>query len=148
MMNWKNNKKAEIYEIGSDNLRTRWFIILDIAAEAVSFYIIDEEHKDKKDYHKHSIVDKGSFRKTPNEIIIDDIVIKDEYQNRGIRTLILRFIEKWAKSQHIKKIYGKISETDPEHFKQLMQFYENLGFKFILYKPQKRPFTGSVNKDI
>jgi GNAT superfamily N-acetyltransferase len=148
MMNMKNNKKTEIYELGADNLRKKWFIVLDMVGEAVSFDVVDEDHKDKKDYHKYSIIDRSGFRKTSKEIIIDDIVIKDEYQNRGIRTLIIKFIEKWAKSQGIRKIYGKISETDSEHFEQLMQYYKNLGFKFVLYKPQKRPFTGSVNKDI
>jgi GNAT superfamily N-acetyltransferase len=146
--NLKDDEKMEIYELGTDNLGKKWFIVLDIVDEFVSFDVVDEEHKDKRDYYKYSIVDRSGFRKTSKEIIIDDIVIKDEYQNRGIRPLIIKFIEKWAKSQAIKKIYGKISETDSEHFEQLMQFYKNLGFKFVLYKPQKRPFIGRVNKDI
>jgi GNAT superfamily N-acetyltransferase len=146
--NLRDKGKIEIFQLGTDNLGKKWFIVLDIVGEVVSFDVVDEAHKDNKDYHEYSIVDRSGFRKRSKEIIIDDIVIKDEYQNRGIRTLVIKFIERWAKSRAIKKIYGKISEADSEHFKQLMQFYENLGFKFVLYKPQKRPFTGSVNKDI
>jgi GNAT superfamily N-acetyltransferase len=147
------SRKTELHELGYDKYDKRWFIKLRNMGEIAGFGkitgidVISEAYKDEADSIRYSIVERSGFRIiSKNILMIDDIVVVDRYQDRGIGTLILKFIEKLSRSQGITKLHGEISARDSDHIKKLIHFYGKSDFNFTPYEPPKGIFIAQVEK--
>jgi GNAT superfamily N-acetyltransferase len=64
---------------------------------------------------------------------LNDIQVGDVYQDRGLGTLLIRFVEEWEKERGINEIFGDISIKDRNDFSKLEHFYIKNGWTFELF---------------
>ncbi len=57
-------------------------------------------------------------------ILIHDLAVKKEFQNKNVGKKLMIFIEKYAKKNKIKKIYFETNKKS-----SAIKFYEKLGYK-------------------
>lgn len=77
-----------------------------------------------------------------------DIKVDRGPENEGIGSLLLEFMEDWAKANGIAFLFGDLSGADADHFDKLRHFYEKHGYEFELYpNPGPRDYpVGQVSK--
>ena len=62
---------------------------------------------------------------------IENIVIYPPYRGRGVGSLLLDYLERWAIKENIKKLHGELVRVDIDHIDILRCFYKKHGFSFI-----------------
>ncbi len=77
-----------------------------------------------------------------------DIKVDRGPENQGIGSLLLQFMELWAKLNGITFPFGDLSWADADHFDKLRHFYEKQGYKFDLDPHAHRAYykVGEVSK--
>lgn len=68
-----------------------------------------------------------------SQAYLNDIQVGRYQENRGLGTLLLRFIEKWLMTHGINEIFGDISRKDENQFAKLQHFYEKNEWTFELF---------------
>jgi GNAT superfamily N-acetyltransferase len=59
--------------------------------------------------------------------------VRKDYENRGIGSLLIKFVEKWEIELGSNEIFGDISIKDYDHFDKLEHFYTKNGWTFKLF---------------
>jgi GNAT superfamily N-acetyltransferase len=71
-----------------------------------------------------------SYTPAENKFFIEDI--QSGYYNNGFGSIAMNHLIRIAKKLKVKKITGKISNTDWDHVERLVGFYKKHGFKVTL----------------
>lgn len=61
-----------------------------------------------------------------------EISVDEPYRRRGVGTLLLSFVERYAANEGFKELYGDISRVDSDYFKERKKFYQKNKFTWEL----------------
>ncbi len=128
--------------LGKDKLGHLWSVFIDIIPPeqdlqftSVDFYVCSPSCKGINDVTDFI----GKAHLTIQEAIkniakIEDIIIEPPYRGRGIGSLLLDYLERWAIQKYINKLYGDLVRVDIDHINTLKRYYKKHGFSIILFK--------------
>jgi len=149
--------EPEIQSLGTDKAGKRWAVLIDLVSfedmpneglpnAVVTFLVFPEQSNPENNVGSISlsIKNKGG----PNAKI-EDFVILQKYENRGIGSLLLKFICSWARKHNIKRVFGEISLVDSDHFDKLSHLYKKHGYTFQLNSAVNKGdsiFVGKIEK--
>jgi GNAT superfamily N-acetyltransferase len=139
--------------LGEDKTGREWVVFMDITPPdellpntIVKFKVCSTD--DKHAYKSEGQSELTIHQSAPETAKIEDIVV--DLPDRGIGTLLIKYMESWAARRNAKKLYGLVSRGSVEHIDKLKHFYEKNGFSFSLdEKPKKdATFIGKVEKSL
>ena len=121
--------------LGKDKLGRSWSVFMEIIPPCdllpftnVIVYICSLKAKNIDNHIGHIAL---AIPDAEKEIAkIDDIEIDPTYLNKGIGSLLYKYIESWALKQNIKKLHGDLSVVDSDHFNMLEHFYKKHGLTY------------------
>ena len=125
--------------LGKDKLGGSWVVFTDICPPAghlrftnVTFYVCLTSDGDvDKRIGKAALTIYDTKQSVAK---IEDIVVNPSYRGRGIGSLLLDYLERWAIKENVKKLHGELVRVDIDHIGILKRFYKKHGFSFILNK--------------
>ena len=93
------------------------------------------------------VTDEEATRRT-DWASLEDIVVVSGWENRGVGSLLLRYIEGWCRGKAHSGVRGDLSAVDLGHMDKLKHFYTKNGFTFILNPPgdTTKRFMGTISK--
>jgi GNAT superfamily N-acetyltransferase len=90
--------------------------------------------------------------KSITKAYLNDIQVSGKYEDRGLGSLLINFIEKWERERGVTEIYGDLSRKDEDHFDKLQHFYEKHGWTFELFDKktitERTMILGKVYKEL
>ena len=135
-----------VVELGTDKVGKTWFVGVQLLSSdsltpftAVNFFVFPN-----RNYHKRREVtfEFGcgvSIRDSSKSCAkIEDLVVPERLENRGIGSLLLSFVEVWLRQQCVREIHGKLNEADSGHYDKLEYFYKKHGYSFDVAKREIR----------
>jgi len=64
---------------------------------------------------------------------LGNITVAPPFENCGIGSLLLAFVERWACGRGIVRLYGDLSRVDADYLPKLKQFYSKHGWTWELF---------------
>lgn len=123
--------------LGKDKLGSSWMVFIDrcppvgyLRFTNVTFYACLTSDGDVDKF-----IGKAALTIHDTELSIakiEDIVVHPPYRDRGIGSLLLDYLERWAIKENVKKLYGELVRVDIGHIDILKHFYKKHGFSFTL----------------
>lgn len=144
------NLSIQHENLGKDKLGVSWVVFAEspapeTSATSVTFHVCSPADVNKS-------VGKATLTiRYSDQIIgkVEDIGVDHDYRCRGIGSLLLDYLERWAVKKNIKKLWGDLVLIDLDHIGILKSFYKKHGFTVILNKkPSPDRNIGKVYKTI
>jgi len=132
--------------LGQDRFSKRWFVLLAEGGETGVFHVLASATSLKNADWDSPYIFNASVQKIPCRLAKFDIYGDEDFQNRGIGSLLLRYVEKWAQQSGVNTLYGFISPYDD--VERLKRFYHRHGYNVELLDKAKKKSEGEGFYDV
>jgi len=79
-------------------------------------------------------------------IKLNDIRIQEYYENREVGSMMINYIEEWARKHRFRYIYGDLGMVDIEHMEKLKHFCYRNGWTYKLFSEPGKNVSADSGK--
>jgi GNAT superfamily N-acetyltransferase len=137
--------KTSVHELGKDKRGLDWHIMVKdypaVSDRWLDFlpFIPDRssEIQVKENSRPTEVAYVHPHPLSKTKAFLVDIRVRKEYEDRGLGSLLIKFVEKWEIEREVIEMLGDISIKDQDHFDKLKHFYNKNGWTFELFDKLK-----------